>query len=71
MNASQPLRTRKQACEIINAWGYPIKPRYLEKLCMQGEGPGSYRIFGRRKLYRDQDLLAWLESRCKPGDVAV
>jgi hypothetical protein len=62
------LRTRRQSTEFLSDHvGYPIKFRYFEKLCVEGNGPRVDRWFGKRALYREADLLAWAEARCTRG----
>ena len=34
------------------------------RMLRRGEAPPSYRI-GRRRLWRERDLLEWLESTCR------
>ena len=62
--------TRTQAVEWLNSHGYPIAQRYFEKLAVPsgGQGPRVDCRFGGRALYLPEDLLAWAQSRCKPGD---
>jgi hypothetical protein len=65
-----PYLTRVQAAQFLNAQGYPITRKYFAKLCVpsNGQGPPVNKWFGQRALYTPEDLLAWAESRCKPGD---
>jgi hypothetical protein len=65
-----PLLTRTQVPEFLKARGLPITKRYFEKLSVPsgGQGPRVDRWFGNRALYRPEDVLAWAEARCKPGD---
>jgi hypothetical protein len=62
--------TRAQAVQYLNARGFPISQRYFEKLCVPsgGQGPRVDLRFGGRALYLPEDLLAWAESRSRPGD---
>jgi hypothetical protein len=65
-----PLLTRAQVPQFLKTRGLPITKRYFEKLSVpsgQG-GPRVDRWFGNRALYRPEDVLAWAEARCKPGD---
>lgn len=55
--------SRKEAANFLVALGFPTSCRTLEKLASAGGGP-VYRIYGRRALYRADDLLEWAESRC-------
>lgn len=68
-----PRLTRKQAVKFLNERGYPIALRYFEKLSCPsgGQGPRVDLWFGGRALYKPEDLLAWVERRAKPGDVAA
>jgi hypothetical protein len=65
-----PLLTRTQAAQFLKSRGLPITKRYFEKLSVPsgGRGPRVDRWFGNRALYRPEDVLAWAEGRCKPGD---
>jgi hypothetical protein len=62
--------TRAQAAQFLTARGYQISKRYFEKLSCPsgGQGPRVDRWFCGRALYNPEDLLAWAEARCKPGD---
>lgn len=64
--------TRKQAAQFLSGRGFPISQRYLEKLCVPstGQGPRVDAWFGGRALYKVDDLIAWAEARCKPGQDA-
>lgn len=55
-------RSRRGAAEYLTERGYPTSPRCLDKLACLGGGP-IYRLYNRRALYRDEDLLTWAESR--------
>ena len=71
MSDTFPVRlTRAQAAQFLTERGFPIKERYFEKLSCPsgGQGPKIDLWFGGRALYRPQDLIAWAESRAKPGD---
>jgi hypothetical protein len=69
MNPESPTRlTRQQACEYLNRGGYPIKPRYFEKLACAGSGPRVDGFFGARAMYLPEDLIEWAESRYRPAD---
>jgi hypothetical protein len=71
MSATLPARlTRQQAALYLTERGYPISQRYLEKLCVPsgGHGPRVDLWFGGRALYTPDDLLAWAQSRSKPGE---
>lgn len=59
---SKPFLTRPEAAQFLQAHGYPVTRRQLEKLAWSGGGP-AYRRFGRRVLYRPDDLLAWAHGK--------
>ena len=42
-----------------------ISEATLFRMLSRGEAPPSYRIGGRRRYWRESDVLAWLESRCR------
>jgi hypothetical protein len=61
---------REQAYDAIVALaGVPLKRKTWIRQCSEGKGPRIYAWFGRRALYRRQDVHEWLTSRCRPGDV--
>jgi hypothetical protein len=70
LESSAARLTRQQAAEFLTARGFPISKRYLEKLSCPsgGQGPRIDLWFGGRALYLPSDLLAWAQSRAKPGD---
>jgi len=53
-----PYLTQNEAAEVLR-----ISPRSLERFRVEGTGPKFCRA-GRRILYRQSDIQAWLESRC-------
>lgn len=53
---------RGPTAEALTAAGYPVSAATLATKATRGGGP-SYRLFGRRPLYRWGDALAWAESR--------
>ena len=61
--------TRAQACDFLNQHGFPIKPRYFEKLACTGAGPRVDGRFGARTMYRPEDIISWAESRFRPADI--
>jgi hypothetical protein len=69
MSETPARLTRQQAVEFLNSHGFPIKPRYFEKLCVPsgGVGPRIDAWFGNRALYLPDDLMAWAQGRCRPG----
>jgi hypothetical protein len=55
--------SRVRAADFLtNEYGCATSKRTLEKLACSGGGP-TYRLFGRRVIYRKSDLIAWAESR--------
>src|SRR5262245_43074669 len=65
-----PLVDRKDGVKFLCSQGYKITERYFGKLCCPsiGQGPRVDRWFNGRALYLPEDLLAWAEARCRPGD---
>lgn len=57
-----PVLTREKAAQYLTELGYPITKGCLAKLAVSGGGP-AYRHWGRRVLYRPEDLLSWIEER--------
>jgi hypothetical protein len=70
LDIKKPLRTRDQSCQFYNDLGIPLKPRYFERLCNEGQGPVGVR-FGIRWLYTEEALLAWVKSRIKINEAAA
>jgi hypothetical protein len=71
VNELTPSRlTRGQAAEFLKDRGYPISLSTLRKLSMPscGCGPPIDCWFGKRPLYRPNDLIEWAEARCRPGE---
>lgn len=66
-NNEEPLLTRRQALEYINALGFPIRESYFNKICLpaRNEGPRIERRWGHRPLYRAEDVKIWALARCK------
>jgi hypothetical protein len=56
------LLGRKDAAQYLTERGFKTAPATLAKLACLGGGP-SFRSFGRKPLYREADLLAWVEGR--------
>lgn len=54
--------TRQQAAEYLAENGYPVAPTTLAKYASIGGGP-VFDSFGRRPLYRADDLLTWARDR--------
>jgi hypothetical protein len=53
---------RREAAQFLTERGYRTAPATLAKLACIGGGP-LFESFGRRPLYREQDLLAWAQGR--------
>jgi excisionase family DNA binding protein len=53
------LHTQAEAAELLR-----LSERTLERLRVTGEGPRFVKA-GRRVLYRDADLDAWVDARTK------
>ncbi len=54
--------TRLRAAEFLSAAGIPVKPASLADMASRGVGP-KYRILNGRAVYREEDLLAWIEAQ--------
>lgn len=54
--------TRKEACDYLNARGFPLSHKTLQKMATVGGGP-PYQIFGRHALYTPENLDAWAHER--------
>ena len=57
--------TRKQATAYLRENGVTSGDFLLAHLAVTGEGP-QFRYWGRRPIYSEQDLDAWIESRLSP-----
>ena len=55
-------RDTKEAAAFLTNIGYRTAPATLTKLRCIGGGP-QFESFGRRPLYRESDLLAWVAAR--------
>jgi hypothetical protein len=53
---------RKDAAQFLTDRGYKTAPATLAKLACVGGGP-PFQTFGRRPLYREENLLAWAQAR--------
>jgi hypothetical protein len=53
---------RRQAAQFLTDRGYRTAPATLAKLACIGGGP-TFRSFGRKPLYREDDLVAWAEGK--------
>jgi hypothetical protein len=56
------LLTRSQTADALTAAGYPVTTGTLATKACRHEGP-TYRLFGRRPLYRWGDVLEWAHGR--------
>lgn len=72
----ETLLTRRAAADALTAAGFPVRPATLATLACRGGGP-EYRLFGKRPLYRWDDVLQWAKGRLSAprrnsseGDVA-
>lgn len=54
--------TRAEAAALLTAWGYRTAKASLDKLAVVGGGP-AFEKFGRKPLYTEAGLLAWVASR--------
>lgn len=59
------LLGREAGARALTAAGYVTSPATLATKATRGNGP-SYRIFGKRAIYRWGDLLAWAEASAAP-----
>ena len=53
---------RREAAEWLTKYGFRTAEATLAKLATVGGGP-AYEKFGRKPLYREQSLSAWVTSR--------
>lgn len=58
--AAYPSLTVAQVAERLG-----ISEATLFRMLSRGDAPPSYRIGGRRRYWREQDVLAWLETKCR------
>jgi len=54
--------TRREAADYLTDHGYPVAPTTLAKYASIGGGP-VFESFGRRPLYRPENLLLWARAR--------
>lgn len=54
--------SRRDAAEYLTNNGYQTAPSTLAKLASVGGGP-IFESFGRKPLYKPDNLLAWAEAR--------
>jgi hypothetical protein len=62
---TQPIErklTRKEASAFLAERGYTVSTTTLDKYACLGGGP-VYEKFGRRPLYTERGLLAWVASK--------
>jgi hypothetical protein len=57
---------RRETAAELTRMGLRISPWTLDTMATRGGGP-AYVHFGRRVLYRWQDVLAWVEQRTSPA----
>ena len=71
----EQLLTREPLRLKLNELGYPLTASYFQKICLPsvGAGPPVAKWWGRRPLYRLDEVLAWAESRCgsSPGKLVA
>ena len=61
-HSEYPSLTSAQVSERLR-----ISEATLFRLLARGGAPPSYRI-GKRRLWRERDVLDWLESECRQAD---
>lgn len=54
--------TRDEAAKFLTDLGFQTKPATLATIATRGGGP-VFQHFGKRPLYRREDLLAWAHSK--------
>jgi len=54
--------SRREASAFLKGIGIDCSPASLATMASRGNGP-FYRTFGRRAVYRREDLVVWVESR--------
>ncbi|MCB8877603.1 DNA-binding protein [Acidisoma silvae] len=54
--------TRDEAAKFLTDLGFQTKPATLATIATRGGGP-TFQHFGKRPLYRREDLLAWAHSK--------
>lgn len=64
--AAYPSLTVAQVAERLG-----ISEATLFRMLSRGEAPPSYRIGGRRRYWRERDVLEWLENECREGSIAL
>jgi hypothetical protein len=65
-DANDPIHDRTRAAVFITDRGHPIQAGYLAQLGTNGPKTVYPPQHGRRVLYRESDLLAWIaEQRAK------
>jgi len=53
---------RSEAADYLTQQGLTVARGTLQKLVSVGGGP-TYHKFGRRAVYRQEDLIAWAQAR--------
>jgi hypothetical protein len=65
----------KQLLPALHAAGYPISASYFNKICLPSinAGPPVAKWWGKRPLYRLEDVIVWAEARCgsAPGKLVA
>jgi hypothetical protein len=59
------LLTRRATADALTAAGFPVRPATLATRASRGGGP-TFRLFGKRPLYRSGDAFDWAISRLSP-----
>jgi hypothetical protein len=68
----KPLMTRKQALAYLHSLGFPMAEAYFNKLCLpsRNSGPPVAKQWGPRPLYDADQVLSWIEARCRASQAA-
>lgn len=62
LNCNERRMTRAEAAALLTERGYRTAKATLDKLAVIGGGP-AFEKFGRKPLYTEAGLLAWVASR--------
>jgi hypothetical protein len=62
--SNPPYKVRTEATDFVRSRGVPIGKTQLAELAALGRGP-QYSIINGRALYREADLLAWIETQAQ------
>ena len=65
-DAADRRLTRLEAATFLSTRGFTVAPTTLSKYAVLGGGP-PYEKFGRRPLYTERGLLAWVASKTGRG----